>query len=129
MLFLWYSKAYTSECCKNKGRKFRNFCKSSSHNYKTCCKSKDKASTVNDAEHSDAFKVKETDFYLPCDKIFLVECDATTHTINYDSYFVFIDDNFNPYGHFIELADGTRSNNVAKKRGTVVSSFVLKRVI
>ena len=43
-----------------------------------------------------------------------------------DSDFIFIDDNFNPKGHFIELADGTRSNNVAKERGTVVISLRTK---
>ena len=43
-----------------------------------------------------------------------------------DSDFIFIDDNFNPKGHFIELADATRSNNVAKERGTVVISLRTK---
>ena len=31
----------------------------------TCHKSKDKAKTVDDAKHSNVFKVKEEDFYLP----------------------------------------------------------------
>lgn len=33
--------------------------------------------------------------------------------------FIFIDKNFNSTEHFIELAHGTRSNNVAMKRRTV----------
>ena len=52
------------------------------------------------------FNVKDKDFYLPCDESFLVDCGATTHIVNYDSDFIFIVDNFNPEGHFIELADG-----------------------
>ena len=50
----------------------------------------------------------------------LVDCGATTHIINDDSQFVYIDENYNPHEHYIELADGTRKNNVAKKRGTVI---------
>ena len=59
-----------SKFCKNKGRAFYNFCKSSSHNDKICHKSKDKSKTVDDAKHIYAFKVKEMDFRLACDKIF-----------------------------------------------------------
>lgn len=62
--------------------------------------------TVDDGEHSYVFKVKDKDFYIPCDESFLVDSGATTHIVNYDSDFIFIVDNFNPEGHFIELADG-----------------------
>ena len=55
---------------------------------------------------------------------FLVDCGATTHIVNKDDNFIYIDPSFNPEEHFVELADGTRSNNVAKKRGTV--SIVLR---
>ena len=68
-----------------------------------------------------AFKVKKKDFYLPYDKSFLVDCSVTTHIVNYHSNLISIDDNFNPEGHFIELADGMRSNNVAKKGMIVIS--------
>ena len=50
---------------------------------------------------------------------FLVDCGATTHIVNSDENFIYEDTSFNPADHFVELADGTRSNNVAKKRGTV----------
>lgn len=33
---------------------------------------KDKAKTANDTKHSYVFKVKENDFYLPCDNFFFV---------------------------------------------------------
>ena len=34
-----------------------------------------------------------------------------------ESKFINFDENFNPASHFIELADGSRSNNLALKRG------------
>ena len=49
----------------------------------------------------------------------LVDCGATTHIINDESKFSKFDDKFAPEKHYIELADGTRSNNVALKRGDV----------
>ena len=48
----------------------------------------------------------------------LVDCGATTHIINDESKFVFLERNFNPNDHYIELADGSRTNNVAMKKGT-----------
>ena len=47
----------------------------------------------------------------------LVNCGATTHIINDITHFLSFDDSFNPNEHFIELADGSRTNNVAQKRG------------
>ena len=46
-------------------------------------------------------------------------CGATTHIVNDDSNFISTDENYKPDNHFIELTDGSRTNNVAKKRGTV----------
>ena len=47
---------------------------------------------------------------------FLVDCGATTYIVIRDENFIYVDASFNPVEHFVELADGTRSNNVAKKR-------------
>ena len=55
---------------------------------------------------------------------FLVDCGATTHIVNTDSNFINIDTAFRPDQHFIELADGSRSNNIAKKKGTVLISLL-----
>lgn len=35
-----------------------------------------------------------------------------------------VDDNFTPDKHYFELADGTRSNNVALKRGDVEKTIM-----
>ena len=62
---------------------------------------------------------------VPYDKSFLIDCGVTTHIINYDSNFIFINDNFKPGGHFFELGDGTRSSKV----GWLLFPYVPKRVI
>ena len=51
------------------------------------------------------------------DKI-LVDCGATCHVINSKHYFLTFHQSFDPKTHFIELADGRRSNELAKARGT-----------
>lgn len=48
----------------------------------------------------------------------LVDRGATTHIINDEAKFSKFDDKFTPEKHYIELADGTRSN-VTLKRGDV----------
>ena len=50
---------------------------------------------------------------------FLVDTGATTHIVNKDVGFINYDESFDPKEHHIELADGSRTNNVAKKRGTL----------
>ena len=47
----------------------------------------------------------------------LVDCGATTHIVTDESKFINFDENFNPASYFIELADGSRSNNLALKGG------------
>ena len=61
---------------------------------------------------------KSSDYEEIQSDLLLVDCGATAHIINDDSKFIFIDENFNPEEHYIELADGRKCNNVAKKRGT-----------
>ena len=46
----------------------------------------------------------------------LVDCGATAHIITDESKFSSFDESLKPETHYIELADGTRSNNVALKR-------------
>ena len=46
-----------------------------------------------------------------------MDCGATTHIVHDISKFISFDKQFNPEHHYIELADGSRSNNVTLKRG------------
>ena len=44
----------------------------------------------------------------------LVDCGATSHVIRDRNKFVHFNENFNSENHFIELADGSRKNNLVK---------------
>ena len=50
----------------------------------------------------------------------MVDCGATAHIVNIDENFSDDDPTLNSAKHYIELADGSRKNNVAVKRGTAV---------
>ena len=52
-------------------------------------------------------------------KALLVDTGATSHIVNKDN-FIEVDDSYVPENHYIELADGTRTNSAAKKRGSVI---------
>ena len=54
---------------------------------------------------------------VDCVNGLLVDCGATTHIVHDISKFTRFDEQFNPEYHYIEPADGSRSNNVALKRG------------
>ena len=47
----------------------------------------------------------------------MVDCGATSQIITEEDAFAKFDETFNPNAHYMELADGTRMNNVALKRG------------
>ena len=85
---------------------------------------------MNQAAHgvSDefAFKVyeRDNDAHNVMHSTLLVDCGATSHIITDESKFTKFDESFQPESHFIELADGSKSNNVALKRGDVSVSMV-----
>lgn len=56
----------------------------------------------------------------------LVDCGATSLIISDKSEFVRFDNNFDPSSHFIELADGSRTNNLVFGRGD--ASVILSEV-
>ena len=45
----------------------------------------------------------------------LVDCGATTDILNDDSKFISFHKNFDPSRHIVELADGSKYNNLALK--------------
>jgi len=69
--------------------------------------------------HSFAFKVDAFNDDVSQANALLVDCGATTHVVTDASKFDYYDKQFNPEKHFIELADGTKANNIAQKKGTV----------
>ena len=88
-------------------------------------KDRDKAKKAVDvSKHNFTFKINDNEMYLAVDnETFLVDCGATTHIVNKDENFIQVDPSFKPEEHFMEPADGTRANNVAKKKGTVTISL------
>ena len=66
------------------------------------------------------FKVGvEPNVEIPCNENvnLLVDCGATTHIVNDLAQFICFDKDFNADEHYIELADGSSSNNIALKKG------------
>ena len=112
-------KAY--ECKQNK--RWCIICKSKSHDTKVCRKKGDTVSNFSQEEEPKVnyyFKVGvEPNVEISCnDNVnLLVDCGATTHIVNDLAQFICFDKNFNPDEHYIELADGSRSNNIALKKG------------
>ena len=109
------------ECKQNK--RWCIICKSKSHDTKVCRKKGDTVSNFLQEEEPKVnyyFKVGvEPNVEISCnDNVnLLVDCGATTHIVNDLAQFICFDKNFNPDEHYIELADGSRSNNIALKKG------------
>ena len=114
-----------------------NSCHSSSHSDKTCRKKgfKNKSDRVNqvsetqkssdDEDYSFVFQTNSQSYEASGNSTasrrntLLVDCGATAHIVNDKSKFTKFDNSFKPEKHFIELADGSCSNNVALGRGEV----------
>ena len=77
----------------------------------------DKMDKCDDNEcHSFVFRVSVSDHVDVCSNMktasLLVDCGATAHIINGRSKFVNFDDEFDSDNHFIEFADGSRTNDI-----------------
>jgi hypothetical protein len=118
-----------SDCwSKNKSQsRWCEICKNRSHDTKFCRRRRDSAKFVDhshdSSEHTFAFKVN-VDTMVHDVKGLLVDCGATTHILRDESKFVSFDHTFDPQNHFIELADGSRANNIALKKGNAQVSIV-----
>ena len=126
-------KGHKSSDCWLKIEKWCSTCKSKIHNTKDCRSKKDgkdAAKIANEPknedndEHSFAFTLKGSDDSDDSDdqrrrnvqnENLLVETGATSHIINDSSKFINFDNNFDPSTHFMELADGNKSNVVLGK--------------
>ena len=53
----------------------------------------------------------------------MVDCGATAHIVNTDENFLYEDPTFKLEEDYVELADGSRKNSVAIKRGTKLMSL------
>ena len=101
-----------------------SFCKTSTHNDRVCRRKLQRSSvkhmnTEGEDDDSKSYVFKVSGDAKSQGNSLLVDCGATAHVVTCDSKFTSFDDKFDPGKHFIELADGTKTNNVALKRGTV----------
>ena len=117
-----------SECRAKK--RWCEVCKNQTHDTEKCRKKKhanDATKTVRNSEEKDDSRQNENHSFIfkigvdldnvDCVNGLLVDCGATTHIVHDISKFTRFDEQFNPEHHYIELADGSRSSNVALKRG------------
>lgn len=122
-------RGHKADSCgsKAKNKLWCSFCKTTTHTDKAC-RRKPRETTVkhmsSDGDNCDlqsfAFKLDaDSDNELSQVNSLLVDCGATAHVVTDASKFVQFDKQFNPKKHYIELADGTKANNVALEKGGV----------
>ena len=113
-------------------KKWCNHCKYKTHNTCECRKGNSSSMSAEDKHIGDSHSflfiansgngIGQDDFDI-CNNVaykinnLLVDCGATSHIIRDSSKFIEFDSDFNPSNHYIELADGSRTNGVAHGRG------------
>ncbi|PIK39142.1 hypothetical protein BSL78_24019 [Apostichopus japonicus] len=121
-------KLQTSNKSQTKLPRWCNYHNSSTHSDETCRRHnrKDKAkqtaeqTETREEDHTFSFKAGNNTSNIRQrggPGTLMVDCGATSHIITDLSKFVSFDNTFHPENHYMELADGTRENNVALKRG------------
>ena len=97
-------------------------CNSATHDTAYCRRNKSSASkfvkTSTESDHSFAFSIRnECSEPSSVAQSLLVDCGATVHIVKDETKFIKFDESFDPSSHFIELADGSKTNNVVSGRG------------
>ena len=115
------------DCCHKGVPKCCRYRRSSTHSDETCrrkTKHKDAAKQAaegqEDQEEKQTFVFKFNQTFLSDNikrKRLMVDCGATSHIITEESTFSKFDETFDPNAYYMELADGTRMNNVVLKQG------------
>lgn len=106
-------------------------CRNTSHDTKFCRKlSKVRQVKLDDSENSDinhfTFSLDDSNGDKSFSNTFLVDSGATVHVVKEKCKFKNFKKNFDPANHTIELADGTRSSNLAKGQGDAKVIFTDK---
>ena len=125
-----YNQKGTVQClsCGKTGHKSKDyrsksklqcqFCQRQGHVESVCFKRKQSTAKASSAGTADFSFLTCADAVSTCSEGLLIDCGATCHIINSEKHFVCFDDKFEPDKHFIELADGHRSNKLATAKGT-----------
>ena len=130
-----YSKTYSchscgkqghkSHECRTKGKLYCNHCKKPGHMEKVCfAKKKSREKSSVQTEHvsstnstSYSFTMQDRVMASYNSNALLVDCGATCHVVNNEALLVSRDDTFEPHKHFLQLADGSRTNDLVTARG------------
>ncbi|XP_061748966.1 uncharacterized protein LOC133547165 [Nerophis ophidion] len=121
---------FARNCPHKTTPKWCNYHRSTTHTDETCRRKTKPDSAKQTMEKEEDSKESGTSFVFQASHLVLpdgikqnglmVDCGATSHIITEKSKFTRFDDTFNPNKHYMELANGTRKNNVALKRGDAV---------
>ena len=107
---------HRSRDCRKKTKLSCNYCHKQGHIEQVCFqKKRSSAKAAMDFSFTTTTNGNSTASYKN-DQL-LVDCGATCHLINKAEHFTTFDKSFEPEKHFIELADGRRSNKLATARG------------
>ena len=109
-------KGHRSRDCRRKSGLTCNYCHKQGHIEQVCFQKK-KSSANTTADFSFLTNAHQGSMEHPKNDQILVDCGATCHLINNAEHFTAFDKSFDPHNHFIELADGRRSNKLATARG------------
>ena len=121
---------------KERNDKWCDFCKSPTHTYESCrnrqklgndsaklVRSEDHTKEENeipDNLHSFQFSVREGDILSETanPEELLMDSGSTEHILNDKKNFIAFDEDYEPQKHYIELANGTKVQNISRGRGT-----------
>ena len=120
-----YTKCWFNPENSNKSRikRFCINCHMTNHDTKFCRRRNNQAVKLLGSDHDKSnetllFKITaERKTSTDDNNSLLVDCGATIHIISDKTKFISMNKSFNPATHFIELADGTRKNNLAIGKG------------
>ncbi len=115
------TRGHIARACPHK--QWCNHCKSTTHTSASCRRKKQrdnarKASEITGSKEY-AFRISDAEMQVPDVKRrdLMVDAGATSHIITDISKFKKFDSGFQAGTHCVELADGSRCNGVAKRRG------------
>ena len=127
---------HISQDCPDKPTQWCKLCKTGAHSDKTCRyqkaatsfakQMKEREEGSDDDSHNFSFFMakdnEHDDEHGNVDKCMamIVDSGATAHILTDESNFVSFDEKFKPQKHTVELADGTKTVNVAQKQGDAV---------
>ena len=111
---------HKSKDCRSKSRLKCNFCHKPGHVESVCFKKKQSSAHSLSVDADFSFITTHQGTANERSERLLVDCGATCHIINDKKHFTSYDDTFIPDKHFIELADGKRSNKIAIAKGSKI---------